>query len=479
LSLSADGKTLVSRGAGQVFRWNLATGEGTARPDDVKDPDGFIPDVPFPKLAYRAGRYRIEREFGSGEIEVRTRDGSKSIAKTSCPKDGGFRVAGSADGRTVAVSFLDRDSTILLWSPETRAEPLRLTGHPDACLRMAFTHDGRHLIAGAGQQDAYPTETVFVYETTTGKLVRKLATNRTPTHLLVTADDRTLITGGRRHDETVKVWDLATGKELATLVDPGVAAPGVAEPPGGGVAVSGLALSADERFLAAVTGHAGSSSVTVWDTGSWKLIKAFPPARPQAHAASVVVARDGRSVFVAYHDSTILEWAVTDRPGKAAIPTAARLDELWRTLGDPERGYAAAWELLDHPAEAVALVKSKLSPAAPLDPKAVTEVVRKLGSDVFREREEAGKKLVALGEAAVPLVRSAAGGDLSAEGKDRAEKVIAALTAGLAPEHLRQRRAVAVLEWSQRPEAVEHLRTLAKGDPNARLTTEARAALRR
>jgi len=45
--------------------------------------------------------------------------------------------------------------------------------------------------------------------------------------------------------------------------------------------------------------------------------------------------------------------------------------------------------------------------------------------------------------------------------------------------HYPQRRAVVVLEWSQHPEAVEHLRTLAKGDPNARPTAEAKAALRR
>jgi hypothetical protein len=181
-------------------------------------------------------------------------------------------------------------------------------------------------------------------------------------------------------------------------------------------------------------------------------------------------------VFVAYTDSTILEWDVAGQT-KSPGPTAARLDELWRTLGDPEKGYAAAWELLDHPAEAVAFLKTKLAPAVPPDTAAIRALVRQLGSDVFRVREAAEKKLVTLGESAVPAIREALAGDLSAEGKERAEKVIAALGGGLTAEQLRQRRAVAVLEWSE--QADELLRKLAAGDPTARLTKDARAAAER
>jgi hypothetical protein len=127
----------------------------------------------------------------------------------------------------------------------------------------------------------------------------------------------------------------------------------------------------------------------------------------------------------------------------------------------------------------VAYLKTRLAAATPLDPAIVKELIRQLSSDVFREREEAGKKLVALGEAVVPTLRDAARGNLSAEGKERVEKVIAALTGGATGEQLRQRRAVAVLEWSERTDADEHLRKLTAGDPAARLTKDARAAIGR
>jgi hypothetical protein len=387
----------------------------------------------------------------------------------------------SADGRSFAVAFQDRPaSTVVLWTPDKQTEPFRLTGHPDAVQQLTFTHDGKHLIAGAGTHNNYPTETLFVYETATGKRVRTLPSRSAPGHMLVTADDKSLITGGLWNDATVRAYDLATGKELATLVDPAVKEPSQQKPRGGEVSsIAGLALSADERFLAVLSGAEGNSSVSLWDTGSWKLVKAFPPAKPRCDAASLAVARGGRSVFVAYTDSTILEWDVAGRRKPGAPPTAARLDELWRALADPEAGYAAAWELLDHPAEAVAFLKAKLAPAVAPDAATIRALVRQLGSDVFREREAAEKKLVALGEAAVPTLREALAGDLSAEGKERAEIVIAALSGGLTADQLRQRRAVAVLEWSERADADEWLRKLAAGDPAARLTKDARAVAER
>jgi RNA polymerase sigma factor (sigma-70 family) len=483
LSPSADGKTLVSRRVGEVFRWDLATGEGNAAPDDQKDPDGYVRGSNLDRLKYRTPRYQFTLDMVQARIEVHTRDGSKLVAKAPIPQHYQRGHAFSADGRHLAVSFQDRGYTVILWTPGERAEPFQLNGHPDACQQMLFTHDGKYLIVAAGTHNMYKTETVFVYETATGKLVRKLATNSAPGKMLLTADDRTLITGGLWNDATVRAWDLPTGRELATMVDPAVKVPSVTEPRGGEVAaVGGLALSADERFLTAVTGHEGSTSVSVWDTGSWKLVKAFPPARPRVEPSSVAVAHDGRSVFVAYHDSTILQWDVSGKFGKraAAAITATRRDELWRDLAEPaEWGYAAAWELLDHPAEAVELIESRVSPARPLDATAVKELVRKLGADSFREREESAKKLVALGDAVIPVIREVSGGNLSAEGKERADKVIAALTAGLTPDQLRLRRAVAVLEWSERPEAVDYLQKLAGGDPSARVSVDAKAALAR
>jgi RNA polymerase sigma factor (sigma-70 family) len=482
LSLSSDGQTLIGRSLGQVIHWNLATGEGAPKPDDQMDVDGFVPGSDINRRKYRTPRYQFTIDQDAGRIEVRTRDGSKLVAQAPIPKDYQRAHAFSADGQHLAVSFQDRGYSVLLWAPGERPEPFKLTGHPDACQKLMFTRDGKYLIAGAGTHNQYKSETIFVYETATGQLVRKLATNSAPGLMVMTADDRTLITGGLWNDATVRVWDLPTGKELAVLIDPAVTAPSVPEPRGGATSnIGGLALSADERFLAVLTGDREQSSVSLWDTGTWKLVKAFAPAGPRSDAASLAVGPAGRSVFAAYLDSTILEWDVAGRSGKRPVPTAARLDELWQELGDPSgsKGYTAAWELLDHPTVAVALLKSKLAPAVAPEPALVRELVGKLGSDSFREREEAGKKLIALGESVLPILREAAGGKRSAEVKERLDKVIASLSGVRTPDQVRERRAIAVLEWSGLPEADEYLRKLAAGAVEARRTIEAKGALGR
>src|SRR5439155_4389919 len=113
-----------------------------------------------------------------------------------------------------------------------------------------------------------------------------------PGHLLVTADDRVLITGGLWNDAAVQAWDLETGQKLATLADPTLAA--TSEPRGQfglRLAVVGLALSADERLLTVVTGCGDTSSVSVWETGTWKLVRAFPPTRPRTYSNSIGFAR--------------------------------------------------------------------------------------------------------------------------------------------------------------------------------------------
>src|SRR5262249_59686824 len=122
-----------------------------------------------------------------------------------------------------------------------------------------------------------------------------------------------------------------------------------------------------------------------------ELVRSFAPARPRSDGASFACARDGQSVFVAYLDSPILEWDVSGRFGKMSpAPTAARVDELWQDLADPAgKGYSAVWELLEHPADGVALIRSKLAPAGPPDTRAIRDLVGKLGSGPFPEAARA------------------------------------------------------------------------------------------
>jgi hypothetical protein len=197
----------------------------------------------------------------------------------------------------------------------------------------------------------------------------------------------------------------------------------------------------------------------------------------------MVFSREGRSLFVANSDSTILEWDVSGRQANGRrqpadeAPNKDRLKDLWRMLAEtPDKAYPAVWEMLDHPAEAVPFLKDKLSPIKPIEEKRVRQLLGRLDVESFAEREEASRQLLALGEQVVPMLRQALKDKPSLEARKRIEKMVEEQTRIRSPEQQRLLRALAVLEWSG---ADEHLRTLAGGAPSAALTRAAKAALRR
>lgn len=195
----------------------------------------------------------------------------------------------------------------------------------------------------------------------------------------------------------------------------------------------------------------------------------------------MVFSRDGRSLFAANSDSTILEWDVSGRFGKEAeLSNMDRLNALWRLLMEaPDQAYPAAWELLDHPAESVPFLIGKLAPVKPIEAKKVRRWLAQLDSESFAEREEASRQLQGLGEQALPLLRQALQDKPSLETEKRIKRLIESLTHEPSAEQRRLLRALAVLEWSNSREAGEHLRRLAEGDPAARLTRAAKEARQR
>jgi hypothetical protein len=106
-----------------------------------------------------------------------------------------------------------------------------------------------------------------------------------------TPDSKRLVSGG--FDGTVRVWDLATNKELRHLPARGC--------------VFGLALSADGRTV----GAADSQGVTLWELDTGKELSKFAP--PGARALAVALSPDGRLVAVGHQRWVSLYEAATGK----------------------------------------------------------------------------------------------------------------------------------------------------------------------
>lgn len=490
LSLSPDGRMLISRDEdGQQIRWDVQTGKPRGRMAVARDEGGDLiwsRDFEFRHKTLRGPRWQVVYRHQTPRLmEIWSLDGAKLIRKLTVHGYYVPTVALSPDGSQLAIAesaVNGRNYKVMVWDPEREEKPRTLPGAPDHCGQLLFSHDGKRLMAQSG---FYPVRSkdagvVWIWDTVQERLVRKLVTDGVPGRLLLTSDDRVLLAGiGGGKDATIRAWVMETGEELASLVDPSL------EPPAEinyktRPAISGLALSADDRFLAVVSSWSDVSALTIWETGTWKLVRAFPPVSPRNNVTSMVFSRDGRSLFAANSDTTILEWDVTARFGrKTEAPNRDRLNVLWRSLVEtPDKSYPAVWEMLDHPTQSLPFLKNKLTPVQPIEEKRVRQLLAQLDSDSFEEREKANRQLLALGEQFLPILRQTLNERPTPETKKRVEGILELLARGPSPEHLRLLRALAVLEWNNLPEAVEHLRHLASGAPSASLTQAAKAALR-
>lgn len=109
------------------------------------------------------------------------------------------------------------------------------------------------------------------------------------------------------------------------------------------------------------------------------------------------------------------------------------------------------------------------------------ELIGRLDSESFAERQEASAALEKLAAEAADSLRGALERTRSAEVRNSLRQILQRTNASAppTPELLRSVRAVEALEWAGTPEAPQHLEKLAAGAAGAPLTREAAGALLR
>jgi hypothetical protein len=158
-----------------------------------------------------------------------------------------------------------------------------------------------------------------------------------------------------------------------------------------------------------------------------------------------------------------------------------QLEHAWNDLGDVRAtiGQAALWQLAKQPGQAIPLLKDRLRPAAEADAELLRQLVARLESDSFAEREAATRELEQQDQQADGPLRQALADTKSAEVRRRLETVLTRPKLAHSPDTLRRLRAIQLLEHIGSPEARDLLRVLAGGSPAARETDEAKVALAR
>jgi WD40 repeat protein len=118
-----------------------------------------------------------------------------------------YVVGFSPDGKSVAAK--GEGDKVVVWDVASRAQLAALDGHTGLTHALAFSPDGKTLATENGN-------TVLLWDTATWK--RRATLDGHKSHIWSVAfapDGKTLASGSG--DNSVKVWDAATGKELAAL----------------------------------------------------------------------------------------------------------------------------------------------------------------------------------------------------------------------------------------------------------------------
>jgi RNA polymerase sigma factor (sigma-70 family) len=320
LHFSADGRTLTGAVAGAVYRWDTATGRPLTPDtggDSVVDQVVVTPD----------GRRVITRDEAS-QAHVWDAATGKHLRRLGVSYTHG--VALSPDGRFLAwslddpaVKFPDPERPTWIYDGgrthlyDLAADRLvdRFPSYKGDAQDLAFTPDGRTLV-GVDHRDG----TVRLWDVAAGKEQRSFRALRDDEkkgsyrvwHAAVSPDGRTLavayqpaFTTGFFQAVVVRLWDVAEGKELHELT-------------GHSHQVLDLAFSPDSRLLVTCSenaygpARAGQRSpvdrVFVWDVATGKPAAGVPPDGLPLGAGSAAFSADGRALATASADGVIRLW---------------------------------------------------------------------------------------------------------------------------------------------------------------------------
>lgn len=341
----------------------------------------------------------------------------------------------SADGRT---TIRGRDSQRWLCDPLSLqpAAPLPVIGR-----LLAVSRDGRFCVTGTDYPRAYT-----VWEVATQTALRRIRHSGIPvSHAVFTADGRRvalIVAHGRNAQFT---YDLLTG-DSDTRENDAMRT----------ITARSLGITSPLGVYATVTKE---GAVEISESATSKLVRQFDAGV----GAQIEFLPDGRRLVVRAANGVTTVWDLAFLAATRGEDESVRrrLERLWPDLSsaDGRRGMGAVFAYVAAGDEAVDCLRAQLY-ARPPDAAEVRRLVRRLDDNEFKVREQATRRLIALGAGVEAVLNEALRNDPSVELRARIERIQSTFARDTAS--LQRSRARLILEQIATPAAEELKRELAE-----------------
>ncbi|HWG42285.1 MAG TPA: sigma-70 family RNA polymerase sigma factor [Gemmataceae bacterium] len=498
LHFREQGKTLTAAVDGAIYRWDTATGKTltpTAAGDSIVWQILVSPDGRRIVTCGEGGdahiwdgangnhlrSLRVSWQRGmtmspdgrtlawfviDGDVKIHLFDlaADRLVERFPAFKGGDQDLTFTAGGKTL-VTVDRREGTVRVWNVEAGKEQTSFQAVPNAekkqsnrIKQAAVSPDGSMLVVAYNPSQGGvtnlgrivpPPDVIRLWDMASGKELRQLNWNTNAAlDLAFSPDGRLLVNRGA-------IWDIAAGKPVKALAD----------------GLEMAAFSCAGRSLATAS---YDGTIRIWETATWTEQTHF---KSQERTTALAFTPSGQ-ILCGNPDTTVLAWDI--RPPRVA--RSVPLESAWNDLATRESAasFQSEGRFLAAPADAVKLFAEKIKPVEALDPKRIQRLIADLGSDVFAVREAASQALHGLDEQALPYLEATRKRPESLEVRLRVTRILEQRQGvAITSERLRRIRAVAILERIGDGASKKLLKRWAGGPVGALLTREASAALKR